>query len=210
MTLLLNQIVQTSFKHGWFYHYRINVAHMENTCNNGFSQLKSYLHRVFETCPDEKFITGPRSSALKFPVSIQLTEDNENILCQQTVTALETMDRFKTAHSKVEVYMLENDHDTISVETPIWLDPCEHPRFSNIFNEDGALSGHIDVLKILNNKIQILDYKPKAVKEKYATTQTYFYALMLSIRSGIPLDKFHCGYFDENNCYFFDPIDVAL
>jgi len=183
---------------------------MENTCNNGFSQLKSYLHRVFETCPDEKFITGPRSSALKFPVSIQLTEDNENILCQQTVTALETMDRFKTAHSKVEVYMLENDHDTISVETPIWLDPCEHPRFSNIFNEDGALSGHIDVLKILNNKIQILDYKPKAVKEKYATTQTYFYALMLSIRSGIPLDKFHCGYFDENNCYFFDPIDVAL
>lgn len=210
MTLLLNQIIQTAFKHGWFYHYRINIAHMENNCGDGFSNLKSYLMRVFDQCPDEKFHDGPRSSALKFPVSIQLTEDSNHTICGQTAQALDTMQQYKTAHSKVQVYMLKKDRNVVSIEVPIWLDPVEYPRYDNIFGCEGALSGHIDILKVIDDKIQVLDYKPNAHKEKYATTQTYFYALMLSIRTGIPLEKFECGYFDDNISYFFNPHDVVL
>ena len=210
MTLLLNQIIHTSFKHGWFYHYRINLANMENNCNNGFSGLRSYLARVFEMCPDEKFESGPRSSALKFPVHTQITEDDRHILCQQTATALDTMDEYKTAHSKVQVYMLKNDKNAISIETPIWIDSCEYPRFNDFFGCEGALSGHIDLLKVLKDRIQVLDYKPKACKEKYAATQTYFYALMLATRTGIPLEKFECGYFDDETSYFFNPSTTVL
>ncbi|MFH1127538.1 MAG: PD-(D/E)XK nuclease family protein [archaeon] len=210
MTLLLNQIIQTSFKHGWFYHYRINVAHMENHCNNGFSNLRSYLTRVFDLCPDEKFSEGPRSSALKFPIPAPLKEDSTHTVCAQAKEGLATMDTYRTAHSKVQVYMLKKDRNTIAIEVPLWLDSFEYPRFRDLFGCDGALSGHIDVLKVLDNKIQILDYKPKAHKEKYAATQTYFYALMLATRTGIPLEKMECGYFDDSTSYFFDPSSVML
>lgn len=210
MTFLLNQIIQTSLKHGWYYHYRINIAHLENHCNNGFSGLKCYLNRVFEMCPNEKFESGPRSSKLKIPISVKMTEDSNNALCRDTAIALETMTKYKTAHSKVQMYMLKTDKNAVSIETPIWIDAYEYPRFTDFFGDEIALSGHIDLLRVYHDRIQILDYKPKACKEKYASTQTYFYALMLSMRTGIPLDRFECGYFDDKTSYFFNPSEVML
>jgi hypothetical protein len=78
-------------------------------------------------------------------------------------------------------------------------------KFREFFQEEGPLSGHIDVLRLEDGKIWVWDYKPKAEKEKYATTQTFFYSLMLSKRTGIPLDKFMCGYFDEKTSFVFKP-----
>ena len=49
-----------------------------------------------------------------------------------------------------------------------------------------------------------------AINEKYASTQVLFYALMLSKRTGIPLEYFRCGYFDNLNCYLFKPEDCSL
>ena len=83
--------------------------------------------------------------------------------------------------------------------------PSELPNYKRIFNSDEPLTGHIDVLQIEDDKIWVWDYKPNAQLEKYATTQTFFYALMLSKRTGIPLDNFRCGYFDENVAYLFKP-----
>lgn len=101
--------------------------------------------------------------------------------------------------------MLENDKKSIAIEVPLWLHSHELKDYKKYFNSDEPLTGHIDLLRIQDNKIWIWDYKPNAEKEKFATTQTYFYALMLSKRTGIPLKHFMCGYFDKNYAFTFKP-----
>ena len=117
----------------------------------------------------------------------------------------ENKERFKTAHSKVQVFMLENDNNTIAMEVPIWLHHKELELYNSLFGTDLPLSGHIDVLRIEDGKIWVWDYKPNAHREKYASTQVYFYALMLSTRAGVDLDHFRCGYFDDKFAYVFKP-----
>ena len=74
----------------------------------------------------------------------------------------------------------------------------------------GKLTGHIDVLRAAKNgRIEIWDYKPRARYEKKAHMQVYLYALMLSQRSGIPLNNFLCGYFDSTDAYFFNAEEVS-
>jgi len=48
------------------------------------------------------------------------------------------------------------------------------------------------------------------MREEYASTQTYFYALMLSKRTGIPLENFRCGYFDSHYAFMFKPEESAI
>ena len=101
--------------------------------------------------------------------------------------------------------MLENDYETVAIEVPIWLNADEIPRYEELFGTTEPLTGHIDLVTIEDGKIWVWDYKPNAHKEKYADTQVYFYSLMLSKRTGIPLDKFRCGYFDWDRAYMFKP-----
>ena len=64
------------------------------------------------------------------------------------------------------------------------------------------LSGHIDILQQRFTKIHILDYKPDAKRsDTTSAEQLFLYAIALSKRTGIPLRKIVCAYFDENN-YF--------
>ena len=83
-------------------------------------------------------------------------------------------------------------------------------EYSKILNDNFPLTGHIDLLRIENNKVWIWDYKPNADNEKYASTQTYFYALMLSKRTGIPIENFMCGWFDTANAFVFKPKAKSL
>lgn len=200
-------ILKKSFKHGWFYIYRVHKHKLDQLCCN---ELNNYLLDVLDNCDDDKFCNGPRSSALKFDLGLDVKEVFNHEVCGLTSKGLEeNYERFKTAHSQVQVYMLENDDKTIGVEVPVWFEKEEMKFFENIFGEcEGVLSGHIDVLRVEDGKIWIWDYKPNAFKEKYAATQVYFYALMLSARTGIPLDKFRCGYFDSARCYVFKALPI--
>jgi hypothetical protein len=160
---------------------------------------------MFEACPDHYFLTGPRSSALKFDLGISPYETTGHEISQLAKKGIKSQ-KYKTAHSNVEVYLLENDTSTIAVELPLWLHHHELEAFHALFETDEPLSGHIDVLRIeQDGKIWIWDYKPSAHKKKYASCQTYFYALMLSKRAGIPLEEFRCGHFDEERAYIFKP-----
>jgi len=198
-------IIHKSLKHGWWYHYRIHDTKTKQLCSNGLSPLKSYLHEVFKACPDEHFSSGPRSSQLKIKFDIDLVEAHNHEVCELARSGLES-DQYTTAHTNVQMFMLQHDNKTISMEVPIWLMPQELPGYSDFFNSTQALSGHIDALRIEDGQVWVWDYKPNAHKEKYATTQTNFYALMLSQRSGIPMDKFRCGYFDDEHAYIFKPL----
>jgi len=114
--------------------------------------------------------------------------------------------KFRTAHSNVQMFMLQNDDKTISIELPIWLLEHELQDYYAILASRDALTGHIDALRIEDGKVWVWDYKPRAAKEKYASTQVQFYALMLSQRTGIPMERFRCGYFDEDTAFIFKPI----
>lgn len=203
-------IKHTSFKHGWFYHYRFCEDKSESLCKGEISPLKNYLYDMLTNCPHDYFLSGPRSSSLKFDVDTKLSKDESSKLSLLTKEAL-NWKNYKTAHSNVEVFMLNYDKNTLAVEIPIWIKPEEYHLFNDLFiDEKNPLSGHIDVLQVIDNKIWILDFKPKAHLEKYAKTQTYMYALMLSKRTGIPLENFMCGYFDENISYTFSPSESKV
>ncbi len=197
-------IRNTSFKHGWFYHYRVHQPKTDELCGNRLNSLNRFMEKMFEGCPDHYFTTGPRSSALKFDVGACPIEVRGHEVSKLAEMGLE-YGRYKTAHSNVEVYMLENDAHTIGVEVPIWIMPYELEIFKALFDSEEPLTGHIDILRVEDGKIWIWDYKPKAHKEKYAHCQVLFYALMLSKRTGIVLEKFRCGYFDEETAYVFKP-----
>ncbi|MDP2906306.1 MAG: PD-(D/E)XK nuclease family protein [Nanoarchaeota archaeon] len=203
-------IKQTSFKHGWYYHYRVHNIKTANLTNS-YETLRRYLYQMFESCPNEYFETGPRGSALKFKLPLDVKQTTGHEVSVLTKYGLEVNDeRYNSNHSKVQMFMLENDYKTIAVEVPIWLRPSELECFKELFKCEEPLTGHIDVLRIEGDKIWIWDYKPNAHNEEYAATQTYFYALMLSKRTGIPLEKFMCGYFDHDYAFVFKPEENIL
>ena len=197
-------IKHVSLQHGWFYHYRLHEKKINTLCNKKFTPLQSYLNQTFDNCPEKHFNTGPRSSKLRFDVGIEPTPIENHEVCKLAEEGLASQ-QYKTAHSNVQMFMLEHDDKTLGVEVPIWLRHQELPRFEKIFSSRDSLSGHIDALRIEDKNIWVWDYKPRAEKEKYATTQTYFYALMLSRRTGIPLNHFKCGYFDDEIAFVFKP-----
>ncbi|MBW3003646.1 PD-(D/E)XK nuclease family protein [Candidatus Woesearchaeota archaeon] len=174
-------------------------------CKDNLSNLKSYLDQIFQSCPDKYFVSGPRSSALKFNIeNLDIHEVNGHEVTDLAKKGLENP-RELSAHSKVQLFMLERDNKTLAVEVPLWLHPEELETYEDLFNTTEPLTGHIDALRIEDNKIWIWDYKPGADKEKFAATQVYFYAYMLSKRTRIPLQEFRCGYFDDNTAFIFDP-----
>ncbi|MFH1174771.1 MAG: PD-(D/E)XK nuclease family protein [archaeon] len=190
-----------SFKHGWFYHYRVHNPKAELLCSNGFVNLKQYLYGLFEHCPDDFFDKEPRSSSLKFSLDIHPKKVLHHEVSALAQEALE-LGKFNTAHTCVEMHMLQHDLSTISIEVPLWT---QHPLVTGYFGTAIPLTGHIDLLRVEHDKVWIWDFKPNAEKEKFATTQTYFYALMLAERTGIPLEKFMCGYFDQQHAFVFKP-----
>ena len=198
-------IQHVSLDHGWFYHYRLHRAKLGLLRDNGFSSLHRFLNRVFDDCPQEPFLAGPRSSRLRFSLGIEPRQiDNHEV----TTLAREGLawNKYTDAHSNVQVFMLSYDKTTVGVEVPIWLKAYElGTKHEELFQSKEPLSGHIDVLRTEGDKLWVWDYKPRAEKEKYASTQVFFYSLMLSRRAGIPLDKIRCGYFDENTAFAFKP-----
>lgn len=206
-------ISYTTLDHkGGFYMYRIHNPKVSMLCTDGFEPLKSYLYTVFNSRPDHYFNNGgPRSSSLKFKLPTDLLEVRGHEVSNLAKYGLnENEARYKANHTKVQMFMLENDSSTLAIEVPIWLEPYELEQYKEIFDSEEPLSGHIDVLRVEDGKIWVWDYKPNACKEKYAATQTYFYALMLSRRTGIPLANFRCGYFDDKNTYVFKPHESFL
>ena len=193
---------------GGFYLYRAHQPKINKLCSNGFLGLKDYIEDMFWNCPNDYFQKGPRSSKLKFKLNSrinQLSGHEISLLASLGLTSYK--DRYKTNHSKVQVFMLENDDKTIAIEVPVWLYSNE---LENLKLDEKTITGHIDVLRVESDKIWVWDYKPKAIEEKFAATQVYFYSLMLSKRTGISLEKIKCGYFDERYAFVFDPSKINL
>ncbi len=190
--------------------YRLHNEKISKLCQD-YPGLANYLNDVFVNCPNHYFQIGPRSSKLRFKLNGNFHQVVGHEVSDMALTGLKVNnERYKANHSKVQVFMLENDSKTIAMEVPIWINNEELEQAKNLVNNDAPLTGHIDLLRIEDNKIWIWDYKPNAYNEKYAATQIYFYALMLSKRTGIPLENFRCGYFDSFYAYMFKPAECNM
>ncbi len=201
-------ILRKSLPHGWWYHYRVHEEKAESLCERRFPSLNAYLRAMLERCPDEKFLVGPRSSALRFRLDAEVKEAAGHEVCTLARLGLEN-GRGRSAHTEVQTFMLENDAKSVATEVPLWLDEEEHELMGS-FEEDGPLSGHIDVLRVEDGAVWVWDYKPGARKEKFAATQTWAYAVMLAHRTGVPLSRFRCGWFDEKDAFVFLPEKARL
>lgn len=203
-------ILKSSLKHGGYeaYQFRIHKSKLSKLCTGELDRLKQFLQDVMVECPHEHFLEGPRSSVLKFKLPVKLINEPNHVEILARI-GLES-NYYDNAHMNVQMFMLAYDSKTVAIETPLWLLPEEYESFKETFSSEKPLSGHIDILSIENGKIWIWDYKPNAHREKYAATQVYFYALMLSKRTGIPLENFMCGYFDDKNTYTFSPSEITI
>ena len=196
-------IKQISLEHkGGSYFYSVNNDKLDNISR--FDQLKKYLYDVFNNCPHHYFNSGPRGSTLRFDSGLEIKKVSGHEISSLAKQGLQD-DSFNSNHLKVQMFLLKNDPKTIAMEVPIWLKRQEFESFEDLFKSKEPLTGHIDLLRMEDDKIWVWDYKPNSEKEKYATIQLLFYAFMLSKRTGISLENFRSGYFDNRNAFLFKP-----
>ncbi len=190
-----------SFAHGQGHYYRYRVA--IHKLNKAPRFLRDFLLNLPSCCPNDLFVSGPRGSNFKITIEAKQTHVKEHPCIDFAKAALEHR-KFKSAHEDVEKYMIENDPECIATEVPIWLEHAEMDQFGWASVGDGCLTGHIDILRYEDEgMVGIWDFKPGALDANDARMQVYLYALMLSIRTGIPLNHFRCGYFDGEDAFIF-------
>ena len=115
---MLKIIKHVSLDHlGGYYHYRVHNFKAKSLCSN-YPELATYLDRVFKECPHNYFESGPRSSSLRFKIdNLDIKRVKNHEVCELTSLGLkENHERYLTSHSKVQVFMLENDDKTIAIE----------------------------------------------------------------------------------------------
>ncbi|MFH0903394.1 MAG: reverse transcriptase domain-containing protein [Pseudomonadota bacterium] len=168
--------------------------------------LAGYLWSILRgKLPTDIFMEGSRCSQLTVPREINCLATPNPIVGMARMALLRSKSSYDR-HRCVQQFLLACDVKTIACEVPVFL--RNHEISKTRLHRKGTLSGHIDVLQVRDGKIHIWDYKPDARKAKKAAQQVFLYAVALSERTGIPLDQFVCGYFDDADAYTFLPRQV--
>ncbi|MCH8232360.1 MAG: hypothetical protein IIB82_06930 [Bacteroidetes bacterium] len=198
-----------SFKHQWFYRYRVHYPRLDEINPS----LSKFLISTFENCPNHVFRnSGFSCSKCKTALSIELKHYTEHEVIDLAKWSRE-YDSVKDRHENLQKYFLDKDRRTIAVEVPLWAESNEFSDYEKVFKTSQALTGHIDLVRYIEERggkcrVEIWDYKPGAYNEKYAGTQVLLYAFMLSLRTGIAFTNISCGYFDEVDAFTFKPGQV--
>ncbi len=192
------EIIETySFKHvGLTYNFMYHKPKLEMLCKS-FLSLHRFIIKMKDECPNDFFNESNRCSQLKLDINVR-KEGRYNQACRLAGISLKACISNSKRHGIVENFMLINDSSTIACEVPVWF----WEKYLDL-----GVCGHIDILQIRRGNIYILDYKPNADKEndKKVSSQLFLYASGLSFRTKIPLMRFRCAWFDENNYYEFNP-----
>ena len=159
----------------------------------------------------------------------------QNFATKTCKFVLQSVKERRQRHEVLQRFMLCNDSVTVATEVPVYLtkDDLEHLQTQlgfEIYNRKNTseepkrtsqefftfdtnklpklITGHIDILQIRNGQIHILDYKPKAEKEK-PIEQLTLYAMALPRLTGLRMFDFKCAWFDENDYFEFYPLHVV-
>ena len=195
-----------AFPHEPFYRYRLCTDKTDAIP----APLSAYLNLLFTDCPNHLYkANGFRASQQYFRLNVQLQHTRQHELIEFAQHSRD-FTKFKSRHENVAKYLLMNDPKSIACEIPVWIEPTELSDYRDAFHTEAPLTGHIDLLRYEDQHIAVWDYKPNAAREFKATTQVFLYALMLSVRTGISLKHFICGYFDEHDLYVFNPYEAKF
>jgi len=220
------------------YHRAKTRLLLEEFGNRYFVPLKDYLDNVSSETPHQYFQQGERMSDIrsKFDKAQVIVKAKNNYANRLSAFVLQAVKLNKDRHDALQRFMLANDSCTVATEVPVYIrrEDIEHMQNQlgfEIIGEEGIrvkgdkppkgktnsaairnlprlLTGHIDFVQIRNGSIHLLDYKPKAEKER-PIEQLTWYALAMSRLTGLRLFDFKCGWFDEKNYYQFFPLHVV-
>jgi len=185
-----------------------------------FDPLKNYLEQVPRDCPHKLFRESASRCSRKRNIfdleGVRIYSVKQNAAINSARFALQAVGNNRMRHEKLQEFMLVNDSVTIAVEVPILItfqdleyfrEECGFTIPSSL-EEDGTITGHIDLIQLRGGLIHILDYKPNARREK-PIEQLTIYALALSRLAGLRLYHFKCAWFDDENYYEFYPLRVV-
>jgi len=207
-------IFKKTFFHQIPYKFQYHQAKVKMFIKDYFSGFACYLREIPRKCPDKMFVSGKaRGSRIKLDFSVKAKRKTD-YACRLAGLALTMTRNNRERHEVVQDFMLANDTATLACEVPVYLYSREAGEFG-FFKDSGldfqeGVTGHIDLVQLRYGYIHLLDFKSNAAKEKYAMTQLFIYALALSLRTGIWLRNFVCGWFDEKDYFEFRPADIVL
>ncbi|PKN46104.1 MAG: hypothetical protein CVU59_07065 [Deltaproteobacteria bacterium HGW-Deltaproteobacteria-17] len=200
------RLVCRSFDHQQIYRLRFDTERLRSV----HPLLARYVRQVVDHCPNHLFFQdGLRCSSFPGHATAVLHHEERHEMCKLTADSFGVTE-FKARHENCQYHFLTRDPFTVGVEVPVWLEARELEDFAEVFGGSGPLTGHIDLVREKGGAVEVWDYKPHARRERHAATQVFLYTFMLSVRTGILLRHFRCGYFDERDCYTFSPLGIHL
>ncbi|MBD3338011.1 MAG: hypothetical protein GF353_02810 [Candidatus Lokiarchaeota archaeon] len=209
-----------------FYHQRIKYSFNWNLKNHkiklnqllanykDFKRLGSYLKKIYEgTVPNDLFNRNDITRVSSFRVkglkngfirsfSKKLIRsgkieclDSDSKLSSLTQKVFETFKKNsisrKPGHDPVLKNILIKDKDSIAIEIPVWM------KLNNL-----PITGHIDLIQIVNNTIRIIDYKPEG-NFLHSLPQVASYGLL--IKKLLKPKNLICASFNIKETWIYEP-----
>ncbi|KYK25375.1 hypothetical protein AYK24_04950 [Thermoplasmatales archaeon SG8-52-4] len=178
------------------YNFMFHKPKLKILCDN-HPKLLDYITKMKELYPKNFFEKGRKHSNLNLDINFR-KEGKYNQACRLADFSLKACDKNTEKRKFVENFMLINDSSTVACEVPVWF----WEKYLDV-----GICGHIDILQIRKGNIYVLEYSSNDSKnkEENIASKLFLYASGLSFRTSIPLMKFRCAWFDQNNYYEFSP-----
>ncbi|OYT28660.1 hypothetical protein B6U98_04345 [Thermoplasmatales archaeon ex4572_165] len=175
-----------------FHHLKLNLTAKQ------LPQLKRYINWINRNLQTKMFLQGPRASTQKSSKEL-IAYKKESIITKQTKLALINLNNKNTAHEKVEQFFIINDSTTVCTELPVFLNPNE----TKSFQINTALTGHIDLIQIKNNRLYVLDFKPNLNHPEKFSSQLLAYKEAIHHRTQIPKSQIIPAVFNQYEYFEF-------
>lgn len=215
-----DMVIAMTLAHQQLYRFRFHRAKadlmiQEEYQHRKFTPVKEFLEMIPSECPHQYFETEVRASEtpLTFSKTQMIVRAKQNYATRMAAFVLQSVKDRTARHEAIQKFFLACDSVTIATEVPVYItqDDLLHMQtqlgFEIIGDLPKLITGHIDILQIRNGQVHILDFKPKAEKEK-PIEQLTLYAMALSRLTGLRLFEFKCAWFDEKDYFEFFPLHV--
>ena len=101
--------------------------------------------------------------------------------------------KHKPSHHDIQTRILEEDSQSIAMEIPIWGEPPVTPE---------VVTGHIDLIRIINDTIHVIDYKPEN-NFMPSIPQVAFYGFLL--QKNLNVRNISCSSFSNKKLWEYKP-----
>jgi hypothetical protein len=99
----------------------------------------------------------------------------------------------KPSHDDIQTRILEKDTNSLAMEIPIWGNPPTTPD---------VVTGHIDLIRIIDDTLFIVDYKPEN-NFMPSVPQVAFYGFLM--QKNLNLKNIRCASFSNKKIWEFSP-----